>query len=452
MIESSGPNVDGFLRRVALLVRDLESRSKQPHNRPQLPHLATAVEALEAPHAVRAPVSIEEYVQQWKGYLEGSIDSLQVRAISTLCWHPPTATDKTFQDYLDRNGIKLNLRSLRGLVRSCHAQWSMEFAESETVKKVRRRLSLYDGCSCLLARWKKSVDMILGNSAADLFGHEMLRQSQSIKELCAHWCVDENSSYVQAAVAKAAELCRNEMDRVPGLRHYLTTEVLSWSSWLPDHFKKEISDTILHPATSNDEVRDRLRKFVLTDIRLGDPRLPGRQMNWAGIRDAERKVIEWFSQFDIVFFFEHVLPRGNDPHGRKEFWLRYVNRIRRSRSLLNWSDRYRLKRNLKEKVLESTPSGYMADFEKTSSFLLDFGKIVVVEFSAVGNACYVYTDADFNKSIASDFFTQRAFTLRNLKNRRLSLTKQSTYFWDGIHRHGWQLDASQLLAMYGIRP
>lgn len=451
MITSISPTVEESLRRLAILVHEFESISQQAQNQPELPRLAIAVDALDVPRALRAPVGIEEYVQQWKSYLDGSVNSLSRRAISALCWHPPTATDKTFQYYLDHNAIKLNSRSLQGLIRSCHALWSLEIAVSDTIKKVRKRLDLYDGRSRLLTKWKRSGDMILGNSAAESFGREMLRQAQPIKDFCAHWCVDESSSYVQWAVAKATELCRGQMARVEPLRRYLTTELLSWRAWPLDRFKKETSITILHPATSNEDVRDSLRKFVVTDIRLGDPRLPGRQMNWAGIRDAERKVIEWFSRFDIVFFFEHVLPRGNDPHGRKEFWLRYVNRIGRSRSLLNWSDRYRLNRNLKGKDLESTSSGRMADFEKTSSFLLDFGKIVVVEFSAVGNACYVYTESNFNKSIASDFWTNKAFTAHNLKNQRLSLTKQSP-LWDGVHRAGWQLDASQLLAMHGVRP
>lgn len=451
MTTSINPNVDEALRRLALLVHELDSKLQEALSPPRLPHLAIAVEALDVPRALRAPVGIEEYVQRWKRYLDESVDSLPPRAISALCWHPPTATDKTFQYYLDHKAIKLSSRSLQGLIRSCHAHWSPEIAASDTVKKVRKRLDLYDGRSRLLQQWKRSGDMLLGNNAAELFGREMLRQTQAINEFCAHWCVDENSSFVQWAVAKATELCRGGMDRVVTLRHYLTTELLSWRAWPLDRFKKETSNTILHPATANEDVRDSLRKFVLTDIRLGDPRLPGRQMNWAGIRQAEQKVIEWFSRFDIVFFFEHVLPRGNDPHGRKKFWLRYVNRISRSRSLLNWSDRYRLVRNLREKILESTSSGHMAEFERTSSFLLDFGKIVVVEFSAVGNACYVYREADFNNSIASDFWTQKAFKTRNLKDQGLSLTKL-TPFWDGIHRAGWQSDASQLLAMYGVRP
>jgi hypothetical protein len=79
-----------------------------------------------------------------------------------------------------------------------------------------------------------------------------------------------------------------------------------------------------------------------------------------------------------------------------------------------------------------------------SVFLLDFGPVVVVEFSRVGNACYLYEQPNAAKVIP-DFWTQESFTIYGLKNRHLAVVTIT-------HREGWQTTLGQLLARYGIRP
>ena len=129
-------------------------------------------------------------------------------------------------------------------------------------------------------------------------------------------------------------------------------------------------------------------------------------------------MIEWLSQLDIVFFFESVLPKGEDPQGRKEFWLRYVTSIVRSRPLLRREDKERLKRDLKEKGLELSHVGSMDEWSTASAFLLDFGPLLAIEFSETGNACYIYRKNDVDK-IIPDFWTSQLFVQRKLRRRDL---------------------------------
>ena len=228
--------------------------------------------------------------------------------------------------------------------------------------------------------------MILGNGGAERFGDEMIKAGAAIKDFCESWGrSDEFSPYVQAAVGHAVGVCRGKMDRVPALREYLLKELLGWPGWDLDlnRFRKEASETILHPLARAEEVSEHVRRFVCSEARLGDPRLFQNQKNWAGIRDAEIRVKEWLSQFDIVFFFQYVLPHGQDPHGRKQLWLKYVSRVKQSRPLLNNEDKIRLLPLLRSR-------GDALNFGRiealTSAFLLNFGSIVIVEFSKVGNA------------------------------------------------------------------
>src|SRR5262249_35777606 len=155
---------------------------------------------------------------------------------------------------------------------------------------------------------------------------------------------------------------------------YLFAELLSWNGWPANLFKLEVSQTILHPATiQSTDVQECVRRFVLDDVRLGDPRRANEnRLNWVGISEAERRVIEWLSQLDIIFFFESVLPKGEDPQGRKEFWLQYVPAIKKSRPLLCRVDKERLQRDLKEKGLKLTYFGSMDEWSTASAFLLDF--------------------------------------------------------------------------------
>jgi hypothetical protein len=445
-------SVEDVLRMLRTTIERLEFSHRRPVEAPCFPKLAEIAAKLDAPGVARVPVGIEEYVRQWHGYLGGKDGAPELKAIRVLCWHPETATDRTFQYYLDHHQVSLSSRSLQGMVYSCHARWSPQFAAGEIPRKVRARLERYDGPNRLLAKWKQMAEIILGNSGTTLLGGEMLKDPQPIKEFCSRWGLSEDTPYIQAGVASAAELCRRDMDRVAGLREYLTSELLSWQRWPPDRFKQEVSKTILHPAANAEEVRTCLSRFVVSKETLGDPRLPLNDTNWAGIRDAERRVIEWFSQRDIAFFFEHVLPRGSDPHGRKEFWLRYVGRVQRSRPLLSWPDRSRLNRGPGADGLDSIALGKMADSQVASSFLLDFGSIVAVEFSQVGNACYLYSKTEA-ESIIGDFWKNDPFKATDLKNPQTCLAKivhrKSKSQW---HGGGWQEELAQILARNGIRP
>lgn len=406
----------------------------------------------KAAKSLRCP---EEYVNQWKTYVQNSESWLDGRAVRYLCWEPEVATSQRFQYYLDQAQIDLNARALQGLVRCCHAQWSPEFARSQTVTRVRDRLERYEGPNRLLSGWRDNSSIILGPKGAEEFGAEMLQRLQRVKQHCETWGIgDESSLYVQAAVRHATEVCRNQMDRVPTLRDYLFTELFSWNGWAPDLFKLEVSRTILHPSTTQSaDVQECARRFVLDDARLGDPRRANEnRLKWIGISEAERRVIEWLSQLDIVFFFESVLPKGEDPQGRKEFWLQYVSAIKKSRPLLRREDKERLHRDLREKGLKLVDFGAMDEWSTASAFLLDFGPLLVIEFSETGNACYVYRKNDTDK-IVPDFWASKPFVQRKLRRTDLPhdriVHRQRKSPW---HSGGWEDSAAQLLARFDIRP
>ena len=432
-----------------------EARRSSPDLSQTFKNLQAAVLSLGQAKATRSLHCPEEYVNQWKTYVQSEEARLEGRAIRYLCWEPEIATSQRFQHYLDQDHLDLNARALQGLVRCCHAQWSLEFARNQAVTRVRDRLERYKGPNRLLSRWRDNSSIILGPKGAEEFGAEMIQRLQTIKQHCETWGIgDETSLYVQAAVRHATDVCRNQMDRIPTLRDYLFAELFPWNGWAPGLFKLEVSRTILHPSTTQSaDVQECVRRFVLDDARLGDPRRANEnRLKWVGISEAERRVIEWLSQLDIVFFFESVLPKGEDPQGRKEFWLQYVSAIKKSRPLLRREDKERLQRDLRETGLKLVHAGSMDEWSTASAFLLDFGPLMVIEFSETGNACYVYRQKDVEKVLA-DFWTSQPFAQRKLRRRDLAheriVHRQRKSPW---HSGGWEESAAQLLARFDIRP
>jgi hypothetical protein len=140
-----------------------------------------------------------------------------------------------------------------------------------------------------------------------------------------------------------------------------------------------------------------------------------------------------------------VLPRGADPHGRKDFWLRYVGRVRRSRPLLCQEDAHRVR------SVESTNEQRIGHYGRiegfTSAFLLDFGELLVVEFSAVGNACYVYDRPGAEKlGVSTNFWKPAPFSMFTLKQKRNCIGHVTH------HPVVWREKMAMLMAQYGIRP
>ena len=140
----------------------------------------------------------------------------------------------------------------------------------------------------------------------------------------------------------------------------------------------------------------------------------------------------------------HVLPDRKDPHFRKEFWLRYVNQCI-SRPLLCSDDRYRLQVYLRETHSKVSHFGNIIGIN--SAFILDFGKVVVVEFSRIG-ACYIYSAEQF-KSEVPNIWSNNTYRETNLKNKSNSLDRIIHRITTNIN---WRDDAARILARYGIRP
>jgi len=448
----TGPNFDlveslnnlqaalrGLKAELSLPVIPVESRFR---------NLSAVVKALEQTKLTRPIVNVDEYLEQWNEVSTGKRTDLESRAVRSLCWNPEVATDKSFSHFLDRVKYVPNSHSLLGLICSAHARWSRELARSEIVARTKYRLDKYSGVNRLLNKWKASSDMILGPKAHDLMGEELIRFQDGLAGFSDSWGLTIESSQLFHAAAEVASMrCLEEIERKPEFRKFLFRELIPWTGWSKGMLKSLMSKLILFPKRENTELIEAIVSLVRSDLRFGDPRRPDNRINWVGIEEASGRIQEWLSAADISFFFETVLPKGKDPHGRKSFWLRYVGcRGLRSRPLLSNSDSFRLRDVLLKKGARSSDFGRLVD-EDTSAFILDFGPLLVIEFSAVGNACYVYEKRKATE-IVPDIWSSLPFSKYDLKRKSKMATGQPITH---DRQSRWKTQMERFLASYGIR-
>lgn len=397
---------------------------------------------------IKRPPPQERYMKMWDEFSSGRLDSLEDKTIRYLCWEPDVATQQRFIDLLDRSHTTLSPYYIRGLVYACHMKWNSSFASSPVVSKVGWIVSDYQGSNHIIKKWKNSSDIVLGANGTELFARQILKEFKPIKEHIEGWGFDSQSAFVQDAVRRAITQCRDLVGENKDAADYLFSELFAWPLWELSAFKTEIENTILHRNIGVEHgVQERLQNFVLSDKkRLGDPRLRQYRDNWTGISEQARKrFMGWLTKANIIFFFEHVLPDKKDPHGRKDFWLRYVDHCI-SRPLLSPEDEYNLRNSIRLEGATIEHRG-MIKGGAYSAFLLDFGPVVVVEFSKSGK-CYIYEESEFRK-LAPDFWTDKAFSSAVLKDQRLPKDRQVRHII--TDKVNWRDEVTAILARYGIR-
>jgi hypothetical protein len=406
---------------------------------PRLSRLNQVIAGLGQQKPARAPATPRKVLDQWQDFIAGRIRDLDARSVRFLCWEPDVGTDPRFHGFLNRSGVApVGPRSLQGLVRACHARWCIQLAKSPVVRDVRRAVDEYSGPNRVLGLWRDASGLILGPGGPAQLGARMADKLQSPKGLFDSLHIDSQSPFAVDVVRECVAFCRDHLESNEPLLAFMCQTLFKWGNFPLDLFKNEVGQCILHRSARLSRVENMLCDCVRLDDRLGDPRVPARQKNWFAMApEARVKIIEWLSKYDILFFFEHAFPKREDKHGRRAFWLNYVSRIEASRPLLNPDDRDSLNSQSRK---EST-FGMM--YGANSAFVLDFGRVVAVEFNRVG-ACYVYEKRAWAE-LVPDLWAPFMFTESKLKDRVRCAVRIS-------HNPGWQDDLRRELARHGVRP
>lgn len=435
------PDIREVLQDLMLLPRHLDAFSKKitdfsPDD--SFSKIKKLIDKLDQPTTPQPPPRSEFYLNQWLQFTQGKIACLDRGALKYLCWEKDLLDDSKFCEYLIQNVNVASARVIKGLVRSIHSTWIRDAPLRKIVLYTIGQVKSFPGRDRTLAKWKSDTNMILGAGGPALFAKNVLvRSLVEPNDASKQFALSEYSEYMRYAVVDAVDQCLVYIGRNKNYEKYVLETLMLWNGWESNRngFDFIVKELILHDNVNS--IIERLRGTILGHKLLGDPRLPANQNKWLGVdAQAKQRFVGWLARRDIVFFFDNVL-QGNDPHGRREFWLRYVDTMMASRPLLSESTAFPFRGN------KDVNFGKLSSSMNRAAFILHFDNIVAIEFSDVGKV-YIYKRHEFEQRV-KDMWTNANIREDRLKNQDLPDERM-------IRHVNWQYKVQNILAREGIRP
>lgn len=398
----------------------------------------------------RPPFDPEEARRQWQRYLSTQDQTqLERRAVRCLCWDPEIAATTEFLHLLEKYDRQLSAPMILGLLGVYHHLWRTQHSALEQC--VAKWLRDYQGYNQILLHLAKVADEVVGQQAAAQAAARYTPNGKgSARTLLTQRGLALDTPYASAVAEAFLSIALRQLERTKGVQEirFLCEELIPADRdlLLPQTFATAVKRVINIASlnSSNVELRDVAKSFVLLEPRLGDPRRhPGRWDNNRLSAEAET-VKSWLSEEDLKFFFDLLMEGQEDRQHRRKFWLQYVHRVKNSRVAIGEADRQRLRLQLNG-LRERGRTYASLDDWNASAFVMDFGSIIVVEFSQTGNACSVHEANKTSRGQIGDLQANKFFK-STLKKRPRSPG------WFPHDAGGyWRFKVQQYLARFGIR-
>jgi hypothetical protein len=421
--------------------------------------LRKAVEELAAKRAKRplravTKATLDLALARWEE-CRPDVPALGARYIRALCAHAPILDDEAFL-----RGVRAHpelarrrrwVESLLGLYESA---WRPGANADLIESLLREAIARGEAQSARVNAIRPVASRFFSPEAARWLAEDAVERRVPVQDVLAFYGVPTDSALARAvanaAVGVWADKLREHRAVTAGVRallEYGLQGVASAPAVEPGPLMQAMGQVITWLPDDDSGALGVVRDWLLADQRFGDPRLPANQPKWAVMSATSReRMIRWLAKGDLLFFFDFVMPRDRNPHGRKEFWLEYIDLVEDSAVALSPLDIQRLRLSVTEKLryaLAESPSG------EVSAFIMRFRghtKFVVAEFSQTGNAAYIH-DAELFDTLVGGMRARRyqvATTDRGLKSQRAMITKYS-------HIDRWQSRVHAELRELGLR-
>jgi hypothetical protein len=381
----------------------------------------------------------------------GALDGLQFR---TLCSAEKTALQLEFVAALARNPQMLSRsRCLYGIVNSYFSEWRQMKNPAAVESLLKGVFRSFGGKNPVVQTWR-SNGRLFSDEAATFLAGQICDEQKTVDEALKTYYVGSLTKLGLSVRAAAARSAGTRLHRLEGSRDsewsirylkWVTEGVLS-DLTTPDDFAYAISALILSNSAKRSETfQQALRMFAQNHKRLGDPRVRESSLNWRLIApEAAQRYLSWLARDNIIFFFNTILPNNNENRRRKDFWLRYHDRIRDFQVAVSEADLWKIKASQKKSelllyshVAHPTTSAFLMRFEGYGEHFL------IVEFSEMGNAAYIFK----LKAFEEQGVTMRSHRFELARHLKFDDTHRI------IHRGDWEQKASyRLSSEFGIRP
>ncbi len=370
---------------------------------------------------------------------------LSGREIKALSFNHNISTTKEFLALLKVQS-NLSVKIFRGLIISLQKKYGSKLEAKSDIHHVFSRMERKDQQRPPFCYWEE----LLNNSLETKLSNEITKRDCEINQFFTEKRLALDSVLTQSTlleVAKSLAESRTKSDEELWERFH---SYLLLKMGDKKHLDSLLNIIIPHIFSGQSEAsKNALLQYLLTHQYYGDPRL--NSSKWVGIENhAKNLVLSILSAEDVKFFFDMIC-KGQDKHGRRKFWLKYTKSMTRSYVFIS-KKHYRDNQAILDR--EKSKNGRVfgsIDRGEISSFVMDFGNYIVVEFNHEGNACYLYRKRDFPE-VLSDFYAKSITTEKDLK--RLEFTDGHGYSGSGrwqTHQLGWDYELANFLSRNGIR-
>lgn len=290
---------------------------------------------------------------------------------------------------------------------------------------------------------------LVSDQAAHRYALDYLRgEEEAVKKLSADLAIPESSWFWHALVLSAVQRCTEQSDdrfkrSIPKLLELVSTRPVHRDAALELLLTRynRCLDTSVHPQ---------LRDFVCRKDVWRNPKLraAGLATAWNRVTDdVWRMVLQWVNKANLRDFFEVLAARRQADEGRLEFWSQYMEQIAWTRLIFSSQTRMLAWNNEGIRNLiarEEDSYATMSANADVDAFMMQLGDYLIVEFSKVPNAAYVYK-AD--RLPFEPYSREYAGTTADLKHGYRAECAARI-----MHMHGWQTSARYELKRLGIHP
>jgi hypothetical protein len=390
--------------------------------------------------------SVEKAKATWyEAVRSGSYTQISTRTVRILCSVSNIAQSEGFIEFLEQRP-SLTPTMIRSLVGIYHLNWNNRNEPSNLENLLQRHIEKYEGHNNCLSHWRQSRNLIIGNTSPSDTADFLFPSLTNLETVFESLYLDSTQTPFGAAVIlhAASKVCKSLDTKTPDRNQwsYLLNNLLDFESLHKDN-RQDILTAMIQIVDNHRGQPEwlgclgELKDYILQHRDFGDPRT--NPVKWDSVdKFTQQTFIAWLSEEDLKFFFELIIKR--DPHSRKSFWLNYVRSITNSSVIIGDTDRTYHRSELDQLRHRGRNFSHGTGID-SSAFIMTFGKYVVVEFSEVGNACYVYQTKDFEKLFGS--IRTAKIDLRMLKEKQLAIHSQA-------HYQNWPTALAGVLSTHGI--
>jgi len=236
---------------------------------------------------------------------------------------------------------------------------------------------------------------LLGDNAAYRYALDYLRgDDEAVQRLSTDLAIPESSWFWQRLVLSAVERSAEQPDErfkasIPRL--------LSLISARPVYRDKALEVMLTRYYRCTDTSVDaQLRDYVCRKDVWRNPKLRAAGMATAWNRvddDVWRMALQWVNEANLRDFFAVLAARRQADEGRLEFWSQYMEQISWTRLIFSSQTRALAYSNEGIRNLiarEEDSYATMSSNADVDAFMMQLGSYLVIEFSKVPNAAYIY--------------------------------------------------------------